>query len=210
VALRAFAKSFVSFLAFLLPVLVKIGLRSDKMTSAQFWRMIANARQESMGSWEKEYTLLSSDLAKQTSTDWFHYTVFFQKARGRAFTPGVLCAAALWYRGYFSFDSFLDFTDCLVASSQEVLNSVIAEPDFLISYPELSEAPQMQFGHIGYEICRAEHCDADALRERVEAELTLPKIIRYAGSEGLAIVTPENAKRLTPVLFERYGAIAFS
>jgi hypothetical protein len=180
------------------------------MTELQFWRLIKISGNADVN-WSTKRERMRSNLKQCSRSNLIDFAVHFQVNRKRAFTPGVLCGAFLWNRGWLTYDSFLDFTDCLVATCKRTLTEVIIEPDRLERHPELADCPEMHFHSLPLEVFVSLGENPDDLWDELEkANPRRASVIRHGKLTGLGILRPEVAKKLTPRLFARFGADAFA
>jgi hypothetical protein len=178
------------------------------MTETDFWRLI-EAAALGADSWACKKRALLAQIATFDRVELVSFTALFDRMRKAAFTPEMLCGAALLYRGFFSYDSFLDFTDCLVVTSKEIYTKLIADPDQLVEHPELADCPEMHFSQLALDVFDARGGNALALLHEAVGSAEAPKIT-YGERRGMDILAPEIAAHLTPRLFTLYGKETFA
>jgi len=177
------------------------------MNENTFWSLI-DASDGLPWSEKKDRILLH--LRSLSLEDIIQYSVIFGEQRRKAFTPAILCGAYLLSKGWLSYDAFLDFSDCLVATSSRTFHAVVADAENLAAHPELGACPEMHFSQLGIDAYEMRGGDASLLVEKIEAARVSPRSqILYKGKIDLEIISREAAAELVPGLLEKFGKEAF-
>jgi hypothetical protein len=177
------------------------------MNEIEFWALVGQANKEPNVSWEDRYRLVAALLNPLSRESLVDYTVLFSKAREQVFTPRVICGAHLIYEGTLSDDSFLDFSDSLVALGQEAFKRVVTNADSLIDYLELAHCPSMFFWMAAIKSYNAKRKRSDSPLEDFLPPLPCNGFdhVFYNGRQGLDVACRENCEMLTPNLAARFG-----
>ena len=179
----------------------------ESMNATQFWKLT----DVSAGlSWTEKKRSISAGLQGLSEGELLDYSILFHNEREKAFTPTILCGAFLLSRGAFGHDYFLDFTDCLVATSSETFYSILRDPENLADHSELAACPEMHFSQLAMDILESRGGDVSEMLYQIEQRATPHRgPIFYRGKKDLEIITPATVSELLPKLFGALGEEAF-
>ena len=105
------------------------------MNEAEFWNLIAAAKQESKGNPERQVELLQRTLERQTEADILDFDRLLQEQLTRSYTLD-LWAAAYIINGGCSDDGFDYFRAWLIAQGREVFQNALQDPETLVDVAE--------------------------------------------------------------------------